>query len=151
MARTNANAQQANDMPEDVKMEQTGEGGGDEAGKAEQKTEELVYEVDLNAEPIAGQELPINLATMQARLYGRTIRRSGWHPSLPSILPTNTYNGCMTVPMEGRRAAFRWQPKLDDLIADDWIVNPEEDGMLYGRHGTLEADESEEQGASDDA
>lgn len=51
------------------------------------------------------------------------------------IVPTNTVRGCLLVQGTNARATgFRYQPTLEDLLADDWEVEDPAAGMLHGQN-----------------
>ena len=58
----------------------------------------------------------------------RFITRKAWLPvssekAIIRILPTNTPDGCVMISDYSSRGPSRgWQPRLDDLIAKDWII-----------------------------
>ena len=43
------------------------------------------------------------------------------------IQPTNTESYCMISRIDGMHRSPRWQPSLEDLIADDWTVFDQEE------------------------
>ena len=62
-------------------------------------------------------------AIIQANKKGRGItRRSyGTHPRM--LLPTNTASCILIVPFEDNQfKTKRWNPRMEDLVADDWYV-----------------------------
>lgn len=51
---------------------------------------------------------------------GQGIRRSSWHKDI-SIVPTNTDKCCLIY--EGKKMiSSYWNPKKQDLIANNWIL-----------------------------
>lgn len=65
--------------------------------------------------------MEIKKACLEAKKKGRGITRHSWMPQPITILPTNTEDCCLILSNDGRKIA-KWNPRLDDLIADDWIV-----------------------------
>ena len=62
-------------------------------------------------------------AIIQAKKEGRGITREsyGQHPLM--LLPTNSVSCVLVIPFKDDQfKTKRWNPNLDDLIADDWYV-----------------------------
>ncbi len=58
-----------------------------------------------------------------AKKEGRGITRKSYGPRPTMYVPTNTDSCVLIVPFdEGSFKIQRWNPKLDDLIAEDWYV-----------------------------
>lgn len=59
-----------------------------------------------------------------AQKEGRGITRKSYGPRPMILIPTNTNSCVLIVPFEsGSFKTKRWNPKLDDLIANDWYVS----------------------------
>lgn len=78
-------------------------------------------------------------ATEKALASGVGMRREAWGRNLGSLYPSNTDGGCLCLNAHGY-AAFRWQPKAEDLLAEDWVVLDGQNGMLYGARGVIKAE-----------
>lgn len=62
-------------------------------------------------------------ACKKAKKEGRGITRKSYGPRPIMLLPTNTDNCVMMIPFhEEAFITKRWNPKLDDLMAEDWYV-----------------------------
>lgn len=63
-------------------------------------------------------------ATKKAQKKGRGITRKKWMPGPDvRIIPTNSPALCLLIPYEwDGEVGKRWEPALDDLIANDWIA-----------------------------
>lgn len=67
--------------------------------------------------------MKISDATLLACETQKGITRRSWMPKEPIILPTNSNSGCIIQPYSiSSSLGARWQPAVDDLIADDWIA-----------------------------
>lgn len=62
----------------------------------------------------------INESAKLAHEINGAIRRESW-PTSWSIIPTNDPRRLCEAKAKGD-VARGWQPKLDDLIADDWVA-----------------------------
>lgn len=65
----------------------------------------------------------IHQAAIQALCDGKSITRAGglvW--AKVKITPTNTDDCCIIYSTFEDRTSKRWNPKADDLIADNWVV-----------------------------
>ena len=63
----------------------------------------------------------IHQAVMIAQETGKRIRRKSW-PSVLSIEPTDSPIKLCMAHAEKKAPRRGWQPKAQDLVADDWIV-----------------------------
>lgn len=62
-------------------------------------------------------------ACLKAKKEGRGITRKSYGQRSPIYLPTNTTACVLIIPLsEGQFKTKRWNPNLDDLIAEDWYV-----------------------------
>lgn len=66
--------------------------------------------------------MTISKAIKNALPLGRGITRKAWGRNPATILPTNTTESCLYISHHDNGIAPRWQPRLDDLVADDWEV-----------------------------
>ena len=65
----------------------------------------------------------IQKAAALAQSSGTGMARHGWPGLVRTIIPTNHPVCCMLVSTKKDiTPAVRWEPQLDDLIADDWYV-----------------------------
>lgn len=66
----------------------------------------------------------IQEAAQLAAQTGEAIYREKGEPPYVCIIPTNVAGGCILTRDDPNRyrPGWRWQPGLDDLIADDWCV-----------------------------
>lgn len=65
----------------------------------------------------------ISEACKKAKKEGCGITRKSYGSQPTMLLPTNTDNCVIVIPFhEGTFKTKRWNPKLDDLMADDWYV-----------------------------
>jgi len=65
----------------------------------------------------------IQEAIKKAMETGHGITRTSWPEEDPiTLIPTNTTSGIITAGLFRKAPAYRWQPKADDLLADDWQV-----------------------------
>ena len=71
--------------------------------------------------------MTIQEAARKAHELGTGIYRASEMESRTYIVPTNTCACCIVAGMQKERPNARWQPQLNDLLADDWVV--------YGRLG----------------
>lgn len=60
-------------------------------------------------------------ATHEAMKKGRGIRRRSWGENGPILIPTNTQY-CVIFTTSENKILPRWNPDLDDLLAEDWEV-----------------------------
>lgn len=60
-------------------------------------------------------------AIIEANKSTGHIARGGWRSKELFIKPTNTDKCCIFY-KKGKPFANRWNPKAEDLIANDWIV-----------------------------
>lgn len=64
----------------------------------------------------------IHEAVMAATENGLYITRANaWWGKHIKLNPTDTEDCCIIIPQEGQ-AGGRWNPRKEDLLADDWIV-----------------------------
>ncbi|CAM2774477.1 Thoeris anti-defense Tad2 family protein [Fructilactobacillus fructivorans] len=67
----------------------------------------------------------IQEASKKAMSKGLLITRRKWQPGGMSIIPTNTSLCCLMIPYKSDDIdgpSIRWNPTLNDLTADDWII-----------------------------
>jgi hypothetical protein len=66
----------------------------------------------------------MNMNLVTACKYSQYVGEPIYRKSLPEmlILPTDTENCCVVSGIDGERKRPRWNPRLDDLIAEDWAV-----------------------------
>lgn len=63
----------------------------------------------------------IRKAIKKAQIHGSGIARRSWSPQWGWLLPTNSEFGILLMPYEfDGEISPRWEPSLDDLLADDW-------------------------------
>lgn len=68
----------------------------------------------------------IQEAAKRASAKGQGMYRESWPASCAHVIPTNTPNRCILNPTPKHEClGMRWQPGLDDLVADDWAVSGE--------------------------
>lgn len=70
------------------------------------------------------ETMNIHEAIEKAMPLGKGIRRQSWrqHDNPTMIIPTNTSSGFIMDNLESKNPARRWQPKAEDIIADDWEI-----------------------------
>lgn len=66
----------------------------------------------------------IRKAIIKARAKQKGITRMKWMPGPEvTIFPTNTSALCLIIPYEwSGEIGKRWEPSLEDLLANDWIA-----------------------------
>lgn len=70
----------------------------------------------------------IHKAIKKAQLHGGGIARNTWSSQWGWLLPTNSEFGVLLMPYEADgKISPRWEPSLDDLVADDWKIIPATD------------------------
>ena len=74
---------------------------------------------------IGGEVVFIHEAVKKARETGGYIVRRGWLDWV-RLLPTDEVDGIVLISPRNRGPRPRWQPRAEDLMADDWIVATEE-------------------------
>ena len=67
----------------------------------------------------------IHEAVRQAMAVNGYIVRRDWQ-HLIRLRPTNEVDGIVLISPHNQSPRPRWQPRAEDLIADDWIVTTEE-------------------------
>ncbi len=92
----------------------------------------------------------INEAVKTALESATGMRRAAWPAGFGSIYPSNTSSGCVIL---GSRAVvpFRWQPKADDLAAEDWEVDGRQEGLLCGKRQQVPPEAPETSGEAPEA
>ena len=67
--------------------------------------------------------MSIKKACKKAQKEGKAISRKSWGKHALRLVPTNTWN-CVIMMTYGdaKPNGSRWNPYLEDLIADDWYV-----------------------------
>lgn len=67
--------------------------------------------------------MDIRTACLEAQKEGRGITRKEFMPQAPLLIPTDTDECVIWIPYSHKDLRTpRWNPKLSDLIATDWIV-----------------------------
>ncbi len=67
--------------------------------------------------------MDIRSAIIQAKKEGRGITRKSYGQRPEMLLPTNSASCVLIIPFEDDQfKTKRWNPNLDDLLADDWYV-----------------------------
>lgn len=67
--------------------------------------------------------MTINEACKKAMREGLGIKRNKWGEQSMTLIPTNTDSCIIIVPFKSETMAMiRWNPKLEDLIANDWYL-----------------------------
>ena len=67
----------------------------------------------------------IHKAVRKAMAIDGYIVRREWQ-NLIRLRPTNEVDGIVLISPNNQSPRPRWQPRAEDLIADDWIVTTEE-------------------------
>ena len=67
----------------------------------------------------------INEAVRKAMAIDGYIVRQDW-PRMIRLRPTNEVDGIILISPNNNMPRPRWQPRAEDLLADDWIVTTEE-------------------------
>lgn len=65
----------------------------------------------------------IREVTLKALKEGRGMTRKSYGFQPPILLPTNTDKCVIVIPFNKKKIKLnRWNPNLDDLLAEDWYV-----------------------------
>lgn len=67
--------------------------------------------------------MSIKKACKKAHKEGKAISRRSWGKYGMRLIPTNSWNCVIIISGSNNKPiSSRWNPKLEDLIADDWYV-----------------------------
>lgn len=87
------------------------------------KDEDLVPSLAKTEKQIMDENLTLKEACEKAQKEGKAISRKSWGKYGMSLISTNSWNCVIVVSGKSHEPiSSRWNPKLEDLIANDWYV-----------------------------
>lgn len=91
--------------------------------KEEPKDDALAERITKAEKKIMDENLTIKEACEKAQKEGKAISRHSWGRHGIRLIPTNSWNCVIIIDgANNKLVESRWNPYLEDLIANDWYV-----------------------------